>query len=97
MAARRFTIYALDAEAVTKAAFQCPCCKFKALSRRHLFEICPVCFWEDDGQDEANAERVLGGPNGNLSLRQAQINFEKFSVCDERYKQNVRSPEPDEI
>lgn len=77
-------------------AYPCPCCKFKTLRERGGDEICPVCFWEDDGQDEADAERVLGGPNGNLSLRQAQENFRQFAACDERFRANVRPALPDE-
>jgi predicted N-formylglutamate amidohydrolase len=77
-------------------AFRCPCCKFKTLYGRGQDEICPVCFWHDDGQDEADAERVLGGPNRDLSLRQAQINFKRIGAIDERWKSKVRRPEPDE-
>jgi hypothetical protein len=29
----------------------------------------PVCFWEDDGQDDHDADLVRGGPNGALSDR----------------------------
>jgi cysteine-rich CPCC protein len=42
----------------------------------------PVCWWEDDGQDEHNAEEVRGGPNGTLSLSQAQKNFEKYGASE---------------
>jgi hypothetical protein len=42
--------------------FRCPCCKYKTLHGRGYFEVCQVCGWEDDGQDEADAERVLGEP-----------------------------------
>lgn len=77
-------------------AFRCPCCKFKTLHGRGHYEICRVCFWEDDGQDEADAELVLGGPNGRLSLRQAQINFQQLGAIEECFKSNVRAPEPDE-
>ncbi|MFI8189745.1 CPCC family cysteine-rich protein [Streptomyces sp. NPDC085946] len=31
--------------------YPCPCCGFLALGERSTFEICSVCFWEDDGQD----------------------------------------------
>jgi hypothetical protein len=55
-----------------------------------------VCFWEDDGQDEHDAEEVRGGPNGSLSLRQAQTNFQKFGAVEERYKSNIRKPYTDE-
>jgi predicted N-formylglutamate amidohydrolase len=78
-------------------AFRCPCCKFKTLYGRAQDEICRVCYWHDDGQDEADAERVLGGPNGRLSLRQAQINFKRIGAIDERWRTKVRPPEPDEI
>lgn len=30
---------------------RCPCCGFLTLDERGTFEICPVCFWEDDGQE----------------------------------------------
>ncbi|WP_429002980.1 CPCC family cysteine-rich protein [Xanthomonas sacchari] len=36
--------------------------------RARACEICAVCFWEEeDGQDD-DADDVLGGSNGNLSL-----------------------------
>jgi hypothetical protein len=43
-----------------------------------MFQICPVCFWEDDGQDDHDAEAIRGGPNYELSLSQARRNFAKF-------------------
>ena len=42
-------------------AYRCPCCGFKTLYGRGHDEICPVCFWEDDGQDEQDADEVRGG------------------------------------
>ena len=36
----------------------CPCCGNLTLSARSRFEICPVCGWEDDGQDDADAHEV---------------------------------------
>jgi hypothetical protein len=77
-------------------AFRCPCCGFKTLYGRGQDEICPVCFWHDDGQDEADAECVLGGPNGSLSLRQAQINFKQIGAIEERFTSKVRAPRTDE-
>jgi hypothetical protein len=38
--------------------YPCPCCGFVTLSERSVYEICPVCFWEDDGQDDQDADRV---------------------------------------
>lgn len=34
-----------------------------------------VCWWEDDGQDNINAEVVKGGPNSGISLAQARYNY----------------------
>jgi len=76
---------------------RCPCCGCKTLGERAVFEICEVCFWEDDGQDEYDATVVRGGPNGSLSLVQAQDNYRRFGACEERLIPNVRSPRPDEL
>ena len=59
--------------------------------------MCPVCWWEDDGQDEHDAEEVRGGPNGTLSLSQAQKNFEKYGASEESFVGSIRKPLPDEI
>lgn len=53
----------------------CPCCSQKTLGERANFEICPECGWEYDGQDDANAHIVRGGPNGGLSLTQARLEY----------------------
>lgn len=29
----------------------CPCCGYKTLAERGMYEICPVCWWEDEGFD----------------------------------------------
>jgi hypothetical protein len=76
--------------------FRCPCCGFKTLPERDAYEICPVCRWEDDGQDDHNADKVLGGPNGWLSLTAARSNFKNFGACDAKYSSHVRNPRADE-
>ena len=42
---------------------------------RGAFEICFLCWWEDDGQDDADADSVRGGPNGEILLSEARANF----------------------
>jgi hypothetical protein len=59
---------------------RCPCCGFKTLSERGGYEICDVCFWEDDGQDDDDADEVLGGPNGDLSLTEGRANYRAFGA-----------------
>jgi hypothetical protein len=67
------------------------------LPERGGFEICQVCFWEDDGQDDADADNVHGGSNGLLSLTQARQNYREFGACDPQKLKYVRKPRPEEI
>jgi hypothetical protein len=53
----------------------CPCCGYPTLSARGMFDICCLCGWEDDGQDDRNADAVRGGPNSDYSLTEARRNF----------------------
>jgi hypothetical protein len=80
----------------SEKTYRCPCCGYKTLHARAADEICPVCFWEDDGQDDHDAEEVRGGPNGSLSLREARDAFRLHGVSDVKFKTNVRDPLPDE-
>lgn len=60
--------------------FSCPCCGYPTLGGRGAFEICRLCSWEDDGQDDADAGEVRGGPNHGYSLVEARDNFEQYFV-----------------
>jgi hypothetical protein len=79
-----------------KPSYACPCCGFRTLYERGGFEICPVCYWEDDGQDDNDAGTVRGGPNGGLSLIQARANYRSFRACDAKFVPHVRPPRPEE-
>ncbi|UUZ66826.1 hypothetical protein LP416_17115 [Polaromonas sp. P2-4] len=91
--------YSLNIMLVTRVAttkVQCPCCGFSTLGKLGDDEICQVCFWHDDGQDDTDADSVLGGPNGLLSLSQARANFKAFGASERRWLSNVRAPRPEE-
>jgi hypothetical protein len=88
--------WVLKPEEKTKT-YRCPCCGYKTLFGRGGYEICPVCCWEDDGQDSPDADLVLGGPNGRLSLTEARGNFRQFGAVEKRFKADVRPPQSDEI
>jgi hypothetical protein len=77
--------------------YPCPCCDCLTLDERGGFEICPVCFWEDDGQVSADADSVRGGPNGSFSLAQGRANFARLGACEERFVQKVREPDASEV
>ncbi len=40
----------------------CPACGYLTLSERNSFDICSLCFWEDDGLDDFE-ENECSGPN----------------------------------
>jgi len=73
---------------------QCPCCRCYTLSGREIFARCPVCYWEDDGQGDADANIV----RANLvSLSEARANFAQLGASDLLYIGEVRSPLPSEL
>lgn len=58
--------------------YGCPCCGYPTLTERGNYEICSLCHWEDDGQDNPRADERWGGPNGNYSLTEARLNFSRY-------------------
>ncbi|GAA2914716.1 CPCC family cysteine-rich protein [Streptosporangium fragile] len=76
--------------------YPCPCCGFLTLEERGMYEICPVCFWEDDGQDEHDADEVRGGANRGLSLIRGRRSFAAFGASRRQDIGKVREPLPHE-
>lgn len=72
----------------------CPCCGYLTLTDAHQgsYELCPVCFWEDD-QVQFRDPDYEGGAN-RPSLRQAQRNFATFGACERVACGAVRPPRP---
>jgi hypothetical protein len=76
--------------------FPCPCCGYKTFSHKPngSYDICEVCFYEDN-PNQLEEPDYKGGANP-MSLRQAQQNFLKFGACDREMLRNVRPPAKDE-
>ena len=74
----------------------CPCCGNRTLGERASYEICPVCFWEDDGQGDLDADVVRGGPNRDMSLTVARENFKRIGAADPKDLGHVRPPTQEE-
>jgi hypothetical protein len=77
--------------------YRCPCCGKVTLDERGGDEVCRVCFWEDDGQDDHDADHVRGGPNHTLSLTAARANFKRIGAVEERVLPHVRGPRATEL
>jgi Cysteine-rich CPCC len=79
-----------------KERYPCPCCGYLTLNTadRGSYDICPVCFWEDDAVQFEDPD-YAGGANV-LSLTQARKNFLAIHASDPRFAAYVRPPESDE-
>ncbi len=66
-------------EGLIEPTVACPCCGFFSLEARNELEICPVCLWEDTGDDP----EMHSGPN-HMTLREGRDNFALRGVCDPR-------------
>lgn len=54
--------------------FTCPCCGYKTLIfEAGSYDICQICFWEDDPEQRKNPD--LTHATNRKSLRQAQKDF----------------------
>ena len=86
-----------DFENSANGKYFCKCCDYNTLIEfpNGTYEICKICFWEDDNyQNEKPNEK--GGPN-RVSLNQARKNFAEFGACEIEMKINVRKPGENEI
>ena len=78
------------------APYTCPCCGHKALQDfPGSYEICKVCFWEDDPVQLLDPT-FRGGANGP-SLMECQVEFQKSGVSEKRFATNVRAPKTNEL
>lgn len=72
--------------------YTCPCCGYKTLDEEPpgTFDICEICFWEDDSIQFEDPD-YEGGANVP-SLRQAQKNYLAFGAYDKHCLKFVRKP-----
>ena len=76
--------------------FRCPCCGYKTLNAPDALALCPVCWWEDDGQEDADAWEARLTVNGSLSLEQARLFYAECGAAHPRFLPYVRPPQDDE-
>ena len=85
-----------DVVSCQRMKWPCVCCGFFTLREptgSPSDEICPVCFWQNDPVDNEGTDAL--GPN-QVTLPVARRNFAAFSASEERLREFVRAPEPDE-
>ena len=70
--------------------YACVCCGYATITEVANYDICPICFWEDDGQDSEDADTNYEGAN-QVSLTQGRRNFLDFGAAESKDKRHVRS------
>ncbi|MBO0475429.1 hypothetical protein DOK76_00015 [Vagococcus sp. DIV0080] len=69
---------------------QCPCCKYYTIEGEGEYDICKVCFWEDDPSGIIYPKEAVGA--NAISLNKARKNYIEFGASEKRFLSNVRSP-----
>jgi len=80
-------------QTLTEVRFRCPCCGYRTLNTPDSLALCPVCWWEDDGQEDRDAAEVRLTVNGQLSLEEARAHYAQFGAAHPRFLKYVRKPQ----
>ncbi len=59
----------------------CPCCDYVTLPERHMYLICRVCFWEDEGPEFEEDPMEPSGANHGFTLAVSRQNFKTIGAC----------------
>ena len=73
--------------------YKCPCCGYYTLDSEGMYDICPVCFWEDN--DEVEDPHEYDDCN-KISLAEARKNYLEFGASTKDVKKYCRKPKNSE-
>lgn len=73
--------------------YKCPCCGYYTLDSEGMYDICPVCFWEDNNEVEDPNEY---DDCNKMSLNEARKNYLEFGTCKKDMKKYCRKPRESE-
>jgi len=74
--------------------FSCSCCGADTLTERNGWDICPVCWYEDAGQDNINSRYTYVGPDSGFHLYSQRINFIRYGIGRPERKDLFEKKEP---
>lgn len=80
-----------------KPRHKCNCCGCYTLvgtKEDIAWDICPVCYWENDVSGE-NPEEYSGA--NHLTLAEGRANYKEYFACDMKMLPYVRLPLPQEL
>jgi hypothetical protein len=92
----RSALASIEALLASVPRLPCPCCGYLMFGEPPgSYDICKICFWEDD-DIQLRFPKLAGGAN-KPSLMEAQRNFAEFGACEMRLLPHVRPPTPEDI
>lgn len=70
----------------------CPCCGYQTLpeGKPGSYEVCPVCYWQDDPLQFGDLEHVSDA--NHVSLREARQNFQECGACQPELVEKTQDP-----
>ena len=77
--------------------YKCPCCGFYTFAEplNGTYDICPVCFWENDvfdpGEDQPSDE------NHGMTLAEGREAYKRLGAVREELLPYAREPLPEEL
>lgn len=75
--------------------YPCPCCGYLVIDKPGTYDICPICFWEDDDV-QLRWPDFPGGAN-DPSLIDAQLNYIRLGASEARVLPYVRPATADDV
>ncbi|MCP4412104.1 MAG: hypothetical protein GY808_06000, partial [Gammaproteobacteria bacterium] len=70
--------------------YTCPCCGYIVFNEfPGSYDICEICFWEDDVV-QLYLPTLDSGPN-KTSLIEGQVNYFQFGACEPNMSNNVQA------
>ena len=72
--------------------YKCECCGYYTLTEEppNTYEICKVCYWEEDYVQ--NKDPNFPGGANNMSLNEARKNYLRIGAISEEFLQYIRKP-----
>ena len=71
--------------------YTCFVCGYRTLDSRCDWDICPICYWEDDVILAGDVDKISPA-NGDMRLSEAQANFILDGACSPEHLSVVRRP-----
>ena len=78
---------------VPEREYPCPCCGYFVFREPPgSYDICKICFWEDD----ISQLRFVTRGGASIPLIEAQKNYAAFGAVERRFLRFVREPSPED-